>query len=139
MTKEEQLKIFSAYLPYKLKIECYSDEEIEVGGNYITTLSGVNQDGISDNLGNDWHFGVRPIFYDLSYLTKEIEHEGRKFIPMEYFTFKSTQQAFEGLAEFNEHLVNYLKYDDVKQLLKWHFNVFGIPEDQYINKGNLKP
>ncbi|WP_137906081.1 hypothetical protein [Chryseobacterium sp. 2VB] len=146
MNKDELLKIYSAYLPYDLLF-------IEGVTNAIYRLKTINKrtdgfvrvefsnskiaisDFIEDEDGNKMNF--KPIIYDLSYLTKEIEYKGKMIIPMNHFIFKSTQEAFEGLPEFNEHLVNYIKYDDVKQLLEWHFNVFGLPESEYINKATL--
>jgi len=134
MNKDELLKIYSAYLPYRLQcynevhgiqtMECWSSFSPVKTGNYVHLQGMINQTS-------------KPILYDLSYLTKEIEHKGKMIIPMNYFIFKSTQEAFEGLPEFNEHLVNYIKYDDVKQLLEWHFNVFGLSESEYINKATL--
>ncbi|WP_284460655.1 hypothetical protein [Chryseobacterium sp.] len=199
MTKEEKIRVYSAYLPYALKIECYSNEEIEVGGNYITTLAGINQNGITDDLGNDWHFGVRPVLYPLEYLTKEIEHDGERFVPMikllelqetNHFSknkvikdsviFDKTKiidcesKTYDIFASVTAHNVRYLvetsnvgtliyslTYDEYldrfgsrdetqnrplgvghqrqmfEKLYEWHFNVFQLPESEYINKATL--
>lgn len=85
MTKEEQLKIYSAYLPYGLKI-CTSYGNGK--WNNPKKLTGADIDRISTRSSNVQY---KPILYDLSYLTKEIEHEGERFVPLKVlgeFIFK---------------------------------------------------
>ncbi len=76
MNKEELLRIYSAYLPYGLKAQYNNGDIITIIGVNTETIQ-VNCDfthyGYSDTRIED----VKPILYDLSYLTKEIEHEGK--------------------------------------------------------------
>lgn len=76
-TKEELLKIYSAYLPYDLQISI--DDE---GENWIETVIGLNNEALETNVGNYWDYTVKPILYSMDMLTKEIEHKGESFVPM---------------------------------------------------------
>jgi len=75
---------------------------------------------------------VQLILRPLSDLTKEIEHNGERFDPEfrirdiygEYYSISKAQ-----LFDFNwENILNKLPFVIVKQLLEWHFDVFGLIE-----------
>ena len=75
MNKDELLKIYSAYLPYKTPITLASEAYNYDG---LTTI-------LSPHYLLDWQRNKCKIslhLWDLSYLTKEIEHEGERFVPM---------------------------------------------------------
>ena len=133
MTKDELLKIYSAYLPYGLQIS--TDDE---GEYWVETVIGVNNEALETSVGNYWDFTVKPILYDLSYLTKEIEHEGESFIPsvkIKEETITGYTYNYFNLIEIKDFkLVN---YEVFQKLLEWHLNVFGLPEYQFINKATL--
>jgi hypothetical protein len=135
MNKEEQLKIYSAYLPYGLMIETRTDEEIKTEGSYISKLIGIDQYGLVDEFHNTWEYEVRPILYDLSYLTKEIEHEGEIIILAEKIFKREWQDIAEYYVRCNQ--IMKLSYDNIQLLLKHHFNVFNLPESEYINKATI--
>ena len=151
MTKEEQLKIYSAYLPYKLQvINAYQN---------IYTIYGITNK-MYDNYGNvgllttngwmdmDDAWENKPILYDMSYLTKEVEHEGERFMPVEklmkmrsvdpnsFCCEKRKQKAIEALLN-DMRLTDRISIDMYNKLLEWHFNVFNLPESEYINKATL--
>lgn len=87
----------------------------------------------------------------MSLLASEIEHKGEKFIPMEKF-FRSTFPRLKRNEEepfkydFREHIIdcisspcrkliyvsqkyfNHNYYDDVKQLIEWEFDIYGLNE-----------
>ncbi|MGK6342893.1 hypothetical protein ACMGDK_11675 [Chryseobacterium sp. DT-3] len=144
MTKEEQLKIYAAYLPYGLLIETRTDEEIKTEGSYISKLIGIDQYGLLDEFHNTWEYEVRPILYDLSYLTKEIEHEGERFVPIEELYRADEEQHYSHCdLDDMKHFIRVLPtaqipYCFIQKLLEWHFNVFNLPPDQFINKATLK-
>ncbi|WP_185269220.1 hypothetical protein [Chryseobacterium indologenes] len=184
MTKEELLKIYSAYLPYNLQIEF--KRNIYPTSVEIQTLDLKN---LYSALfpGKPKSFQIKPILYDLSYLTKEIERDGEAFMPMlklakmesdqfEYLdddengfpiigydvtdfdmgsmTFANVYR-FEYDQESGLFVVNIYdeggKQEDLigmdevclsnlllrEKLLEWHFNIFQLPEDQFINKATL--
>ncbi|TQM18310.1 hypothetical protein [Chryseobacterium aquifrigidense] len=140
MNKEELLKIYSAYLPYGLQIS--TDDE---GEDWVETVIGVNNEALETSVGNYWDFTVKPILYDLSYLTKEIEHEGEKFVPSErLMNYASNFGVHRGVFEHmlssildGNTLVTELPYYLIIKLLEWHLNVFQLQEDQFINKATL--
>lgn len=80
--KEITLKEWSAYLPYGLICEVKDQ-----GGIETDTLFGV-YDSCELLFHNIVEFyqgfeSVKPILYDLSWLTREITHEGETFVPIE--------------------------------------------------------
>ncbi|MHA7823670.1 hypothetical protein ACVVIH_12980 [Chryseobacterium arthrosphaerae] len=151
MNKDELLKIYSAYLPYGLLIETRTDEEIKTEGSYISKLTGVDHLGLYDEFANCWEFEVRPILYDLSYLTKEIENG--IYVINDIADVISKDQGFSIInsddaiiLDFDEEYVFHIistknmmrqPYEIIQILLKYHFNVFNIPESEYINKATL--
>lgn len=92
-------------------------------------------------------FDWKPILYDLSYLTKEIEHEGEKFVPIKklkkygFYRVENDEYILRREGSFGSWSGYYnceaLPYYIIQMLLEWHFNVFGLPEDQFINKATL--
>lgn len=126
-----ELKNLSAYLPYDIRVEVKCDEEV-----YKSTLVGF---GYFDKelhalCGNKIHNGlyhingeeyIKPILRPISDLTKEIEVNGEKFIPLyklisEDRTFTTSFIYTFGYEE--------LKVSVYELLLKWHFDVFGLIE-----------
>jgi hypothetical protein len=109
MTKEEQLKIYAAYLPYGLEgqliIDRQSDFEMQDWADLskfkkgtIWNLCGYADDDLQIPMGEDefrgwlwrngqtyvnFHHSVKPVLYPLEFLTKEIEHEGKTITPIE--------------------------------------------------------
>ncbi|MEJ5105525.1 hypothetical protein [Chryseobacterium sp. MYb328] len=129
MTKEELLKIFSAYLPYGLKI-CTSYNNGK-SWNKPKKMLGADLDRLRTLVK------YIPILYDLSYLTKEIEHEGEKVIPIDYIStsIKDSQTTMRRVE--NNQSLDVLDYWKIQRLLELHFNVFQLPEGEYINKATL--
>ncbi|GEJ46039.1 hypothetical protein [Chryseobacterium sp. ON_d1] len=137
MNKDELLKIYSAYLPYGLQIS--TDDE---GQDWVETVIGVNNEALETSVGNYWDFTVKPILYDLSYLTKEIEHEGERFIPIrKIYEINGWEWSDDEVNEIDEIGIcsdlDILTYATAQLLLSWHFNIFSLPESEYINKATL--
>lgn len=132
MNKDELLKIYSACLPYKTPITLASEEYNYDG---LTTI-------LSPHYLLDWQRNKCKIslhLWDLSYLTKEIEHEGKKITPI-------VEIMNDGDDIFEDMLIRLaaglskpdrLPYRIFIKLLSYHFNVFNLPEDQFINKATL--
>ncbi|WP_077417891.1 hypothetical protein [Chryseobacterium sp. JV274] len=163
--KNEELKIiYSAYFPYDLKIG-FEGEDLEhslVGLD--STIEGVMLISPYGDFGRADIQKCKPILWDLSYLTKEIEHEGRRFIPMRMLKNGGTDLneyrflEWKGYSAIDneQHETCYCpktmsfyqfymgdsrmctgQYEKMQMLLEWHFNIFNLPESEYINKATI--
>jgi hypothetical protein len=136
-----KLEYFSAYLPYSVGVKTIERKK--------TTLSGVNfiDQAIEINWMRKYNgcSGEILSFYDgkqrghknyidycklilrpFSDLTKEIEHNGEKFVPVE-----KLEELYGQTLDMNE--VNRLiqpitcePYILIRQLFEWHFDVFNL-------------
>ncbi|MGU3377675.1 hypothetical protein [Chryseobacterium sp. M5A1_1a] len=170
MTKEEKIKIYSAYLPYGLTGELKYDVKEDFDGvDWVDDFSKFEKGAIwklagfadhdlnipmgegefsgwlwrNDNTYADIDISIKPILYPLEFLTKEIEHEGETFVPLhrilEEYYFDLTKMDEKYILSFKESLIEVdMSYKTAQMLLEYHFNVFNLPEDQYINKATLK-
>jgi len=129
--KTLELKHLSAYLPYEVtaRIEDYQRDYV---GREFDKIIGIHQ---WDKSGQLWcvitEGGAKPSLdriklqlRPLSQLSKEIEHNGDRFVPIEKIkemypsdTFSSTSNA----AQWS--------YRIVEKLLSWHFDLFGLLEN----------
>lgn len=172
MTKEELIKVFSAYLPYDLEV-CTSYGSPKL--NNPKMMCGADIDRIKRN--KTAIFVMKPILLPLEYLTKEIEHEGKQVIPIVEILKKTSlldlsECKFEVWEDEEKHntvvyvnaenkngrVIDSMFYDNdlfwhmdndgsfdptnpqrepQEMLLKFHFNVFGLKEGEYINKSTL--
>ena len=162
--REITLKEWSAYLPYGLKGELQFDksEDFELQDwaidlskfkkGTIWKLCGYADTDLHIPLGegefNGWlwrneytyvnfHFGIKPVLRDLSDLTKEIEHNGEKFVPihrlLENSNFDLSKMDDDYINSFAESMIEIAPtYDDVQALLSWHFNFFQIPDELIV-------
>jgi hypothetical protein len=121
-----ELKHLAGYLPYRLKVRHQSNITMEMTcerlkGDFLCIES------IIDGFG-------KPILRPLSDLTKEIEVNGEKFVPIEwledkYYTLDLHKQCLRLLEEDGENWIYQCDYMLVEQLLEWHFDIYGlIPE-----------
>ena len=152
-----ELKHLAPYLPYGLKIKLHN-------GN-ITTFQSISVSGFTN--GISWMKECKPILRPLSDLTKEIEYNGERFIPMGKLHYKycltpsgkrTTKAKYEYVVDNNfiatyygggnygnygikVYTLNYQlnSYRVMNWLFKWHFDVFGlIDKGLAIDINNLK-
>lgn len=135
MTKDEQLKIYSAYLPYKLNVKSERTGIIYE----LNTFSDMRGRGIENrDIETILSDNFKPVLYDLSYLTKEIEYNCLIIKPIEYIsTSIADRNKILKMVE-NKEPLDVLPQWKFEKLLKFHFNVFNLSEDQFINKITLK-
>lgn len=78
-TKKEIIKIYNAYLPYKLEIltQEYSDSKILSGVSFYDDSLYFDQDDRWCDVTE-----AKPYLHEMDMLTKEIEHKGEMFIPI---------------------------------------------------------
>jgi len=106
--KKLELKHIAPYLPYKLKAKQF--------GKTLEMVCQPHKDNHIALFAILVNTQAKPILRPLSDLTKEIEHNGKKFVPLDRLTSR-------GFA-----LANYRKlpYGDIEKLFEWHFDVFGL-------------
>lgn len=66
----------------------------------------------------------KPILRPLSYLTKEIEHNGERFVPVDRLEWNSYDHIIK------KGMCDNVGYQYMIKLFEWHFDVFGL-----IDKG----
>lgn len=142
MNKYELLKIYSAYLPYELNIQ-HNYVKAKHNGetvlrSWVKTLEPLDLSCLFYRKnGFDWI----PILWDLSYLTKEIEHEGKFIIIFDEIRKETNAANFlkieRYLMSIEDGMAGHLPYWVVNTLIKHHFNIFNIPVGEFINKSTL--
>ena len=121
-----ELKHLSGYLPYELRIK-NSNTEMPLTGYYLDEL-------------NDPQFGFddtfKPILRPLSDLTKEIEVNGEKFVPIDEIA-EIEEVVCTYSIEFFETSIKYLPNWITEKLLEWHFDIHGLIENDLAIDKNL--
>jgi len=120
-----ELKHLAGYLPYELKIKCGEITRATL------TLDTVTSELISvkEILLNN---AFKPILRPLSDLTKEIEVNGKKFVPV--LEFRKIHDTSASNEDIQEGISDQLKTDSVphwivKKLYEWHFDIHGLIEN----------
>ena len=132
-----ELKHLAPYLPYKLPIQItesfynpYNKEPIQKKDNI------VKLDCFAILLMQE-RLMFKPILRPLSDLTKEIEVNGERFVPVEKMyegklsiwekDIETYGVFYDYVMEMNEHdLPEEMTYNQIQILLEWHFDVFGL-------------
>lgn len=134
-----ELNHLAPYLPYGLTYQTYLPIMGE-NGKKIPTINVLHPDDVEPLLDTGKLFDAEAtiILYPLSYLEKEIEHNGEKFVPSEL--------KIAPILRLTENEVNNLSLGVgiqttswmlMEKLFEWHFNVFDLPEHLWINKANV--
>ena len=133
-----ELKHLSAYLPYQLKCIYKGDKNVNILG-----LSYNEGEKLLIKIGtHEWtnFFNIKPIIRPLSDLTKDIEVNGEKFIPIEWFEIGDDDNVavdygngnvkliglLKDMSKYNFIDLAYINYGVVEKLLEWHFDIFGL-------------
>lgn len=116
----------AAYLPYEvnmtrngfvgklLAIKLPKETDIYDGTEFQVSCSNWWENTTDAN-----HY--KPLLRNLSDLTKEIEHNGERFVPIEKL------QSNKGF-EWRPEIIHLCSYQNVQKLLSWHFDCFGLIE-----------
>lgn len=138
-----ELKHLATYLPYGLK---FYDEVSEKTFDALSFITKPIQDylnymGSIDQLLKDEK--LKPILRPLSDLTSKIEHNGERFVPIEYFEIGDDDkypyefdngnikliQKLKTIKKYSTYFdISFLPFEVVRQLIEWHFDVFGLIE-----------
>ncbi len=150
-----ELKHLAPYLPYGLKCKT----KVHDGGNgknLVLVLSGLIREYARFYHKGDWcnqdFDDFKPILRPLSDLTKEIEVNGEKFVPIlrmikechftgdykliffELLDSRTTRRNYR--VGYNDMKIYWdvliyvegMRYDYIQKLIEWHFDVFGLIE-----------
>ena len=159
-----ELKHLAPYLPYGLGL--YIENDVTIEPTYedepdfilsgVVKMSGLLYEETSfmpqcviytradgEAHGYTQKENIKPILRPLSDLTKEIEHNGEKFVPirklLEANSFNLEKMETEYINSFAKSMVEIqMAYDDAQLLLRWHFDIFGLIEkDLAVNINTL--
>ena len=132
---ELELKHIAPYLPYGLKCTNTKKSYNQTGEDrtgILETLS-VNTDD-SVIMGAEGYFlvgyhEILPLLRPLSSLTKVIEVDGKKFVPINNLTL-SKADSFSDFLDLSKGIKDVMsfRYWVVEKLFEWHFDVFGLIE-----------
>ncbi len=125
-----ELKHIAPYLPYGLKYQ----EENKAQTILKTVDAGI--DMVNFGWGNAKYLReIKPILRPLSYLTKEIEVNGKKFVPLTELlnisNFDVSKMSWEEQLDYG-HIycdLSFINFYDLQLLLEWHFDVFGLIDE----------
>lgn len=143
---ELTIEHLAAYLPYGLKgkMNIFGDNQTEVGIEGLSVIGEVELSGIRTTVNEFFDISeIKPILRTLSDLTKEIEVNGEKFVPIErlkelFILDKSKccdayQTAFRDIyfdfteADFKAKILM-LPNEWVEVIHSWHFDTKGLIE-----------
>lgn len=135
-----ELKHLAAYLPYGLMLSQYREDLNINAQSELVSLSADKMRVLLQRFpySEDVAYNeVKPILRPLSGLTKEIEHNGEKFIPFNYLTEKEGNRMhialnYDGELLFQPKDISSIWTKDMiritNKLFEWHFDVFGLIE-----------
>lgn len=139
-TKEELLKIYSAYLPYELECEVKDQEQIKTD-----ILSGVydNGDLVFHNTIESHHGfeSIKPILYSMDYFEKyfsklwDEDIDVRTFLNQDFLLDHNFSDIQDMITNYK---IEWIPLGVINLCLKHHFNVFGLSDSEYIKKETLK-
>ena len=115
-----ELKHLAPYLPYGLQITVVN-RKLELGTHHSDKTIHIDMVVRKESL-------YKPILRPLSDLTKEIVHNGEKFVPNKRLDWALA--IVENMVEQGNITGYGLSWDLWQLLFEWHFDVFGL-----IDKG----
>jgi len=121
-----ELKHLAGYLPYGLECRDLADET-----NFkldVLNIDGVLNDAMYLNT-------IKLYLRSLSDITKEIEVNGEKFVPKEIIEELYSSECIRWIL-CND--IYECKYHVIEKLLEWHFDIYGLIENNLaIDKNTI--
>lgn len=118
-----ELKYLAPYLTYGLRFDNGRDYEKD----YLLGIraNGYNVPMAQGSRDSDYFRfeRIKPILRPLSDLTKEIEHNGERFVPCDFFV-----KSVENMLKNIDVDLDCIPYNVIKKLFEWNFDVFGLIE-----------
>jgi hypothetical protein len=125
-----KLKHLTPYLPYGFLYGIYENQKVIIRGmNYNSDYLNIDFEINNHNKVSSTCFfnEIKPILRPLSDLTKEIEVNGEKFIPIDKINEYDETIMSYSLSFYTDCTLR-LPYYVIKYLFEWHFDVFGLIE-----------
>jgi len=121
-----ELKHLASYLPYALECRDLADEtDFQLD---VLNIDGVLSDAIYLNT-------IKLYLRPLSDLTKEIEVNGEKFVPKDIIEELHSSECIRWIL-CND--IYECKYHVIEKLFEWHFDIYGLIENNLaINKNTI--
>ena len=120
-----EIKHLAPYLPYVLQIfftDLANKYPLVVSNNSLSIRGGIN---IKEVIESDYYV---PILRPISDLDKEITIGNNTFVPHLLLGGRPNLTDYD--LKYFENNIIHLSYDLVRQLIEWHFDIFGL-----IDKG----
>ena len=115
-----ELKHLAPYLPFCLKGN-YEVSEVVPSAKFELRNKELRTDNVDFFLNY-----AKPILRPLSDLTKEIEVNGKKFVPHIKLGGRTNLKDYD--IEYLSKNIDNMSYGLVSKLIEWHFDVFGLIE-----------
>lgn len=127
MNDKLTIQELAAYLPYDLRVKHTVNYNGFAKDAFVSLETLSEECAAFSDFSCDWFFDsdenecdIKPILYPLSSLTKEIEHKGEKFVPIE----KMKELGLGSLPRSLDY--RWLYYHQAQKLLEWKFDIFGL-------------
>jgi hypothetical protein len=128
------IKELAPYLPYGLKSACLNVAQYGLTKPLIKEIEASNILTLID-----YDPTYKPLLRPLSDLTKEIEHNGEKFVPILEYEGRYIGDRIEECIYASISDLKFAQWHVIEQLLEWHFDIFGLIEkDLAIDINTLK-
>ena len=128
-----ELKHIAPYLPYGLKVKC---DYYCTFGTHVLEITELS----IKYYGQIMRGNTKPILRPWSDLTKEIEVNGKKFVPMTELHSMSDYSEYLSQIEEDVYEMNTpfrWPHEIFQKLIEWHFNVYNLPEHLFIDINTL--
>lgn len=138
-----EIKHLVGYLPYglKAKMNVFGDNQTDVGIEGISVIGEVELSGIRSTVNEFFDISeIKPILHPISDLTKEIEVNREKFVPIQEYHYL----RFQEISNYNggSRTLDFIQVREQNILLKLHFDIHGLIEKGLaidINTLNKQP
>ena len=120
------------YLPYNLSIGYFFNGKHICNAPMVSSMiynSYADEIPLSIVVSGDESF--KPLLRPLSDLTKEIEHNGKRFVPivklLQEYCFDTNQMTEQEINEYAESMIEIdMSYMTAQMLMEWHFDIHGL-------------
>lgn len=148
MTKEQQQPVitldqWAAYMPYDVEVDYTQWSKIDKCEVTDTCILDIQMLSDWENLAAKY-IDLKPHLHGLDKITQEIRVGEKTFIPAQVLWSVEVEEEdrfelYGAIPEYWSACIACIKqgslsYKETQKLISWHFNVFSIPKELYIEK-----